>query len=125
MGYPRTSRISEEIKKIVSQLMMNELKDPRLSPLTSIVGVEVTKDLRYANIYISVYGSQEEKENSLKALQNAAGYIRKEIGRSLKLRYTPEPLFTIDQSIEQGMYISDLISKVTKKDAEDGRENDV
>ncbi|KXG75796.1 30S ribosome-binding factor RbfA [Thermotalea metallivorans] len=125
MGYPRTSRISEEIKRIVSQLMMNELKDPRLSPLTSIVGVEVTKDLRYANIYISVYGSQEEKENSLKALQNAAGYIRKEIGRSLKLRYTPELLFKIDQSIEQGMYISDLISKVTKKDAEDGRENDV
>ncbi|MBB6216523.1 ribosome-binding factor A [Anaerosolibacter carboniphilus] len=124
MGYPRTNRISEEIKKLVSHLIMNELKDPRLSPLTSVVAVEVTRDLRYANIFISVYGSQEEKENSLKALQNAGGFIRKEIGKSLKLRYTPEPLFKMDQSIEQGMYINDLISKVNKRDAANDREHD-
>ncbi len=121
MGYPRTNRIGEEIKKLVSHLIMNELKDPRLSPLTSVVAVEVTKDLRYANIFVSVYGSQEEKENSLKALQSAGGFIRKEIGKSIKLRYTPEPLFKMDISIERGMHINDLISKVNKKDAEDDR----
>jgi ribosome-binding factor A len=124
MGYPRTNRISEEIKKLVSHLIMNELKDPRLSPLTSVVAVEVTRDLRYANIFISVYGSQDDKENSMKALQNAGGFIRKEIGKSLKLRYTPEPLFKMDQSIEQGMHINDLISKVNKKDAVDDHEHD-
>lgn len=124
MGYPRTNRISEEIKKLVSHLIMNELKDPRLSQLTSVVAVEVTRDLRYANIFISVYGSQDEKENSLKALQNAGGFIRKEIGKSLKLRYTPEPLFKMDQSIEQGMHINDLISKVNKKDVVNDHEQD-
>ncbi|MDF2545886.1 30S ribosome-binding factor RbfA [Anaerosolibacter sp.] len=124
MGYPRTNRISEEIKKLVSHLIMNELKDPRLSPLTSVVAVEVTRDLRYANIFISVYGSQDEKENSLKALQNAGGFIRKEIGKSLKLRYTPEPLFKMDQSIEQGMHINELISKVNKKDVVNDHEQD-
>ncbi|MFZ5966543.1 MAG: 30S ribosome-binding factor RbfA [Bacillota bacterium] len=124
MGYPRTSRIGEEIKKLVSNLIMNELKDPRISSLISIVNVDVTRDLRYANIFVSIYGSQEEKENTIKALSNAAGFIRREIGRNIKLRYTPEPIFKIDQSIEKGMYISDLIEKVNYKGNEDDKIND-
>lgn len=123
MGYPRTERIGEEIKKLVSNLIMNELKDPRISPLTSIIDVEVTRDLRYANIFVSVYGSDEDKNNTLDALQHSAGFVRKEIGKNLKLRYTPEPLFKIDLSIEKGMYISDLLNKVnSKKDVEDSED---
>ncbi|QXM06103.1 30S ribosome-binding factor RbfA [Crassaminicella indica] len=123
MGYQRTNRISEEIKKIVSKMIMNELKDPRISTLTSIVEVDVTRDLRYANIFISVYGSQEEKENTLTALKNASGFIRKEIGKKLKLRYTPEPIFNIDTSIEKGIYMSNLIDKLNKKDSLDEKED--
>ncbi|WZL74889.1 30S ribosome-binding factor RbfA [Clostridiaceae bacterium 35-E11] len=124
MGYPRVSRINEEIKKLVSKMVLNELKDPRISSLTSVVAVEVTRDLRYANIYISVYGSQEEKDNTIIALTKAAGFVRKEIGKNLKLRYTPEPIFKIDSSIEKGIYISDLINKVKEKENIDGDSND-
>ncbi|QEK12230.1 30S ribosome-binding factor RbfA [Crassaminicella thermophila] len=116
MVYQRTNRISEEIKKIISNLILNELKDPRISTLTSIVDVEVTRDLRYANIFVSVYGSEEEKENTLMALKKASGFIRKEMGKNLKLRYTPEPIFKMDVSIEKGIYISNLINKINKKE---------
>jgi len=117
MGYPRTERIGEEIKKLVSNLIMNELKDPRISPLTSIIAVEVTRDLRYANIFVSVYGTEEDRKNTLNALGSAAGFVRKEIGKKLKLRYTPEPLFKIDLSIEKGLYISGLLNKVNSKES--------
>ncbi|MCT4618661.1 MAG: 30S ribosome-binding factor RbfA [Marinisporobacter sp.] len=123
MGYQRTNRISEEIKKLVSTMIMNELKDPRISTLTSVVEVDVTRDLRYANIFISVYGSKEERDNTLKALKSASGFIRKEIGRKLKLRYTPEPIFNMDTSIEKGIYMSSLINKVSKKETLDEKED--
>lgn len=119
MGYKRADRVSEEIKKIVSSMVLSELKDPRISTLTSIVDVDVTRDLSYANIFISVYGSEEEKENTLKALKNASGFVRKEIGKRLKLRHTPEPVFKLDMSIEKGAYMSSLINKVNKRGASD------
>lgn len=124
MGYPRTKRIGEEIKKLISSLIKNELKDPRISSLTSIIEVEVTKDLRYANIFVSVYGSDEEKSNTITALSSAAGFIRKAIGKELKLRYTPEPLFKIDRSIEKGVYISNLINKIQPSEQNDEDEKD-
>ncbi|RKD34479.1 30S ribosome-binding factor RbfA [Thermohalobacter berrensis] len=124
MGSNRIARISEEVKKIVSKLIKHQLKDPRISPLTSITEVEVTNDLRYAKIYISVLGSNKEKENTIKGLENAKGYIRKEIGKNLKIRYTPEPIFELDRSIERGVYISKLIDKVSKRDKEKEEEND-
>ena len=122
MAYPRTNRIGEEIKKLVSHLIRNELKDPRISNLTSVVDVDVTRDLRYANIFVSVYGTQEEKESTIDGLTKAAGFVRKEIGKSLKLRYTPEPIFKMDTSIEKGLYISSLINKVNEKETKN--END-
>ncbi len=119
MAYPRTSRIGEEVKKLVSHLIRNELKDPRISSLTSVVEVDVTKDLRYANIFVSVYGTQEEKDNTIVGLTKAAGFIRKEIGKNIKLRSTPEPVFKLDTSIEKGQYMSTLISKVNEKVAKE------
>ncbi|SHJ90893.1 30S ribosome-binding factor RbfA [Paramaledivibacter caminithermalis] len=115
MRYSRTSRISEEIKKIVSSLIMNELKDPRISKLTSITHVETTGDLRYANIYVSTFGKDSDNhDETIEALNNAKGFIRKELGKHLKLRYTPEPIFKSDDSIKQGVYMSKLIENVNK-----------
>ncbi|AOT68234.1 30S ribosome-binding factor RbfA [Geosporobacter ferrireducens] len=125
MAYPRTNRIGEEIKKLVSHLIRNELKDPRISNLTSVVEVDVTRDLRYANIYISVYGTKEEQENTIDGLTKAAGFVRKEIGKNLKLRYTPEPIFKMDTSIEKGLYISRLINKVNEKTPEEVKDDTV
>lgn len=107
----RTSRISEEVRKEVSSIIQNELKDPRLSGLTSVTSVKVTRDLRYAKVYISIMGEDKEKTDSITALKSAAGFIRRELAHRVKLRYTPELIFELDTSIERGAYISKLIDK--------------
>ncbi|HHW48606.1 MAG TPA: 30S ribosome-binding factor RbfA [Clostridiaceae bacterium] len=110
----RINRISEEIKKIISDIILTELKDPRLPQLVSITGVDVTKDLKYAKVYVSVLGSDEVKKNAIDALKSASGYIRREIGHRMKIRYIPEIIFKLDNSIEHGDYIFRLIDKTMK-----------
>ena len=118
MNIKRINRISEEVRKIVSELLTIGLKDPRINPMTSVTNVEITRDLGYANIYVSVLGDKEEKEDTLKGLESAKGFIGKEIASKIDLRYVPELVFHLDQSIEQGIYMSKLIEKVAKEDAE-------
>ncbi|KNF08863.1 ribosome-binding factor A [Gottschalkia purinilytica] len=115
MSEKRLGRIGEEIKKIVSNIIMNELKDPRISSMTSITQVQVTKDLRFAKIFISVLGDEKSGENTIKGLESASGFIRKEIGKNLSLRYTPEPVFELDNSIEYGIKISKILDDINKK----------
>lgn len=122
MNIKRINRISEEVRKTVSELLTREIKDPRIGPMTSVTKVEVTNDLRYANIFVSVLGDKSVKEETLEGLESAKGFIRKEIGSKMDLRYVPEPIFHLDESIEQGIYISKLIDKVNKVD-EDKRGN--
>jgi len=112
----RLLRISEEIKRELGYLLANELKDPRLPEFTSITHVKVTKDLRYATVYVSVLGSEEDRKNALEALKSASGFIRREIGHRISLRYTPEFRFEIDRSIERGIHISSLIDKTLEDD---------
>lgn len=111
MGFDRTKRISEEIKKIVSQMILNDIKDPRIPPLTSVNHVETTKDLRFVTIYITLLSDVDHKE-VLDGLNSAKGYIRKTIGHELSLRYTPEPIFKIDDTIKDALYLSGLIDRV-------------
>lgn len=120
MNNKRISRISEEVKKVVSELIYNGLKDPRVNSLTTVTKVEVTRDLRYAKIYVSVFGDKEEKENTIKGLESAKGFIRKEISNKVDLRYTPEPIFVLDESIEHGIYMSKLIKDVNKDSKDHG-----
>jgi ribosome-binding factor A len=115
MGFDRTSRLAEEIKKIVSNIIQNEIKDPRVPMLTSVTRVDVTRDLRYAKVYVSVFGDEETKKKCIEGLKSAAGYVRKEIGSKIKARYTPEVIFEVDQSIEHGMHISKIISELSKE----------
>jgi ribosome-binding factor A len=112
----RIVRITEAFKKELSQIIREDLKDPRISSLTSVLSVNVTKDLKYAKAYISVYGTTEEKENAIKGLKSAAGFIRKEIAHRLNLRFTPEIQFEIDNSIEKGVDMIALINRTMKKD---------
>lgn len=110
----RTNRISEEMRKEISVIIQNELKDPRLPKLISVVSANVTKDLRYAKVFISVLGSDEEKKSAISGLKSAAGFIRREVGHRMQLRYTPEIQFELDNSIEHGVYISKLIADTVK-----------
>lgn len=125
MRKKRINRISEEVKRAVSRLLYDGLKDPRINSMTTITDVEVTNDLSYANIFVSVLGNEKEKRDSLKGLQSAKGFIRNEIGKQVDLRHIPEPVFHLDESLEQAMHITDLINKVNKEDKENrGKRND-
>lgn len=116
MAYPRVNRLSEEIKKLISHLIRNELRDPRIAPMTSVTVVEVTRDLRYAMVFISVLGSEEEKENTLEALKSSSGFVRREVGKKISARYTPEMIFKLDESIEKGFEIQKVINRVNQQD---------
>ena len=106
----RIDRISEEVSRELSDIIQNHIKDPRLPPFVSVTGVRVAKDLKHAKAFVSVLGTAEQKQGALKALQSASGFIRHEIGQRVRLRFTPEFHFEIDDSIEHGMHISKLIA---------------
>ena len=116
MNNKRINRISEEIRKVVSNLLFNGLKDPRINHMATVTSVEVTRDLSFANIYISVLGDDLEKENTILGLESAKGFIRKEIGSRVDLRHVPEPKFHLDESIENAMHMAELIEKINKQD---------
>jgi len=108
MASNRIGRINEEIQRELSSLLRN-LKDPRLqNGLLTITHVDTTSDLRYSRIFISAFNKDQEKE-MLKGLKSASGYLRRELGSALKLRYTPELQFIADDSIRQGAHILEML----------------
>lgn len=116
MANYRGGRINEEVRKEISDIIRNNIKDPRLTAMVSVTNVSVTKDLRYAKVFVSVFSNNlEEKENSFLALKNSAGFVRKELGHRINLRYTPEVLFEMDNSIDKGLYIDSLLQKIKEK----------
>ncbi len=119
MSYPRVNRINEEYKKVISQIIRNDLKDPRISGMASVVSVDVTKDLSYATVYISVLGSEDEKTNTMEGLTKSAGYVRREVGKKVKLHHTPVILFKEDNSIEYGVSMSQKIAELSKQNSSD------
>ena len=112
----KNTRINGEVQKELSTIIRNEIKDPRIHPMTSVVAVEVAPDLKTCKAYISVLGEKEAKEATIKGLKSAEGYIRRQLARNLNLRNTPEIRFILDESIEYGVNMSKLIDDVTKKD---------
>ena len=115
MAKHRGGRINEEIKKEVSSILRTKIKDPRLTSLISVTAVEVTKDLRYAKVFVSIFDKDEAKAESLKILRNSAGFIRKEIGSAINLRYTPEVLIELDSTLDNAMHIESLLQSVKEK----------
>lgn len=119
MGSTRNRRVSEEIRKVVSDLLLRGLKDPRISKFTSVTDVQTTRDLRYSYIYISVYDPNANRQETVEALNRAKGYIRNEIGKNIDLRYTPEPIFKEDDSVDNAMHIQEILDKVVPHDEDD------
>ena len=109
-SYNRTKRIAEEIKKVISSMLISGIKDPRINSMVSVTDVEVTSDLSYAYVYVSILGGDEE--STLQGLRSAVSYIRREVSKNVKLRHTPQIIFKVDDSIKNGMYMDDLIRKV-------------
>jgi len=119
----RVRRVAEQIKKDIGGIINLELKDPRIASITSVTDVEVSKDLSHAWVYVSIYGTEHEKEETLQTLERATGFVRSEIGRRIRLRYTPEIHFHLDNSIEYGAHIESVIKSLKKERGE--IENDI
>ena len=121
----KNTRINMEVQRELSQIIRSEIKDPRIHPLTSVVAVEVTPDLKYCKAYISVLGDEEAGKATIEGLRSAASFVRRELAHRVYLRNTPEIKFILDQSIEYGVNMSKLIDEVTKDlhdDEEEGLE---
>lgn len=108
----RPNRIGEEIKKELVLLIRNGIKDPRVDSLISITDVEVTGDLSYATIYLSRYGSDEQRQSALDGMQAASKYIRSELSKRLKLRVVPELIFKLDDSLQYGAKIETILHQI-------------
>lgn len=119
----RAFRLAESIKVEVSRIIRDDIKDPRLGFVT-VTDVEVADDLRYAKVFVSVMGNEDEVKDSMDVLTRASGYVRSEIGKVMRLRYMPEITFKYDQSIEHGAHISKLLREVgVKGDPSDAEKN--
>ena len=111
MAKERINRINEELHREIARIV-RELKDTRIPVMTRVVGVSVTNDLSYAKVYVSVMGNDEVQKNALAGLRSAAGFVRREVGRRVQIRHTPEILFELDHSIEHGAHINDILKKL-------------
>ena len=109
--YKRSERLGELLLAEISELVVRDLKDPRLGFVT-FTRVELSDDLRHAKVFASILGSEPEKARTLQGLVSATGYIRRHLGRILRLRYTPELTFLIDESMEHGAKIAQLLRQL-------------
>ncbi len=108
----KNTRINSEVMKELSHIISREIKDPRISPMTTVVSVEVAPDLKTCKAYISVLGDKEAQEETLAGLRSAHGFIKRELARTVNLRNTPDIRFIMDQSIEYGVSMSRKIDEL-------------
>ncbi len=120
--YKRSEKVAEAIHEMVSALLVKGLKDPRIGFVT-ITGVKVTDDLHLATVYFTVIGSDAEKKATEQGLNSARGFIRKEMGKTLRMRYVPDILFRYDASVEYGARIETILKEITTADEGDDTEN--
>ena len=109
-------RINSEVQREMSQIIREEIKDPRVHPMTSVMAVEVTPDLKFAKIFVSVLGSEEEKEKTMEGLKKSASFARGQLARRMNLRNTPELTLILDNSIEYGVTMSKRIDEVNHRE---------
>ena len=109
-------RINREFQRELSTLISMEVKDPRISPMTSVVSVDVAPDLKTSKVYVSVLGDAQAQKDTLAGLRSAASFLRSQLAHNLNLRNTPELTFVMDQSIEYGVNMSHMIEDVIERD---------
>ncbi len=117
----KNTRINGEVQRVLAEIIRGEIKDPRISPWTSVVAVEVAPDLKSCKAWISVLGDEEARNNTLQGLKSAEGFIKRQLAKIVNLRNTPEITFVMDQSIEYGVNMSYKIDEVIAQDGERAR----
>ena len=119
----RNGRINEEIKKEVSNTIQNKIKDPRKSAMVSVTKVDTTKDLSYTKIYVSIFGSEASKKETIEALKSSTGLMRKEIGAHVKLRHVPQVIIEVDETIERAIHLEGIFHQIKVKEKIDEENN--
>ena len=114
----KSLRINGEVQREMSIILREELKDPRIHPMTSVTGAQVTTDLKFATIFVSVLGDEKDKKYTLEGLQKSASYARHLLATRLNLRNTPELIYKLDESMEYGAAMSKRIDEVMAHDTE-------
>jgi len=109
----RVQRLNNLIRHEISELLQRQAKDPRLGNFIAITEVSISPDLRYAKIFVSHIGNEEQKQETMNALASASGFFRRELAQRIRLRHMPELIFQWDDSIERGVHLLDLINQVT------------
>ena len=112
MAKHRIEKVNEEVRKEISEIIRNDIKDPRVTSLVSVVAAEVTPDYKFAKVFISLFGTEEERQDALKGLKNSSGYVRKLLSERMRLRYTPQINFTLDGTIEHGAHIMKILHDI-------------
>jgi ribosome-binding factor A len=120
----RVARVSELIKREVSQMLMTGIKDDRVGTgMVSVTDVTVSGDLQHAKIFVSIYGTDEARDETMSGLKSATGYVRSELGKRVRLRRTPEVVFIEDRSLERGTQMLSLINQLTQERKDSGVED--
>ena len=118
MAKNREVRLEGEVRRALSEIFLTDLKDPRVSAMLSVMRVEITPDLKYAKVYVSIYDTPERVDSTMEALERAEGFIRAKLNDKIKVRRIPNLAFVHDTSVEYSIHISKLIDEVTAKDKE-------
>jgi ribosome-binding factor A len=122
-GFPRTRRIGEQVRRELAQLIRNEIRDPRMV-MVSITSVEVTRDLAYGKVYVTMLGDPTARAELLSGLNQAAPMLRRELGKRMHIRTVPQLTFLYDEVVEQGARLSSLISAAVAADAARHRDDE-
>ena len=115
MTVKRTDRLNSSLKEVISDIIRREVRNPHVKALITVTRVDITKDLHYAKVYVSVIGSPIEKAETIAALQNAAGFIAVQSSKQVVMRYFPALTFKLDDSVDQHMRIEDLLGKIAEE----------
>ena len=112
MAKHRIEKVNEEVRKEISDIIRNDIHDPRVNSLVSVIAAEVTPDYKFAKVFISLLGTEEERLEALKGLKSSSGFVRKLLSERMRLRYTPQINFTLDSTIEHGAHIMKILHDI-------------
>lgn len=112
----RIKRLNSLLKEVLSEVIMNEVKDPRMAPLVTVSNVEISNDMHHAKVYVSIIGSDKQRRDTLEALESAAGYIGVHAAKKVVMRYFPSLTFKLDTTVDEQMKIDELIEKIHREE---------
>jgi ribosome-binding factor A len=118
MDFKRTDRIGDLIQQEIADILTKKVKDPRIG-FTTVTGVEVTRDLRHAKVFVSILGDDPTQKAGLKGLNSASGFIRGELGKRIQMKFTPELLFRLDKTLDKATQVLDLLDIIQDKPKKD------